>query len=137
VLLAAARQAGTFENVLRGRAVAAREGGARVALAPGLELAVAGLHESSGADVLIALRAEDILVATGDLPAISARNVIPAVVADVRVEGEDAWVEARMANAMHVTVLLTPSAIRDLALATGSAVRLVVKAQSCRVLASS
>ena len=137
VLLAAARQAGTFENVLRGRVTGAPDGSARVALAPGVELAVAGLHEGAGADVLIALRAEDILVATGELPAISARNVIPAVIADVRVEGEDAWVEARVANAVHVTVLLTPSAIRELSLGAGTAVRLVVKAQSCRVLARS
>jgi len=137
VLLAAARQAGTFENVLRGRAAATTDGASRVVLAPGVELSVAGLHEPAGADVLIALRAEDILVSTGPLPAISARNVIPAVIADVRIQGEDAWVEARVANDVHVTVLLTPSAIRELSLVTGSSVCLVVKAQSCRVLARS
>ena len=137
VLLDAARDAGTFENVLRGRVVAAAGGSTRVALAPGVELAVAGLRDGTGADVLIALRAEDVLIATGELPSISARNVIPAVIADVRLEGEDAWVEARVADDVHVTVLLTPSAIRDLGLSTGSAVRLVVKAQSCRVLARS
>jgi molybdate transport system ATP-binding protein len=135
VLLAAARQAGTFENVLRGRAVAGGDGPARVALAPGVELAVAGLHAPDGNDVLIALRAEDVLIARGELPAISARNVIPAAIADVRLEGEDAWVEARLSDDVRVTVLLTPSAIRELALAAGSPVRLVVKAQSCRVLA--
>lgn len=135
VLLAAARSVGTFENVLKGRAIAGREGS--VLLASGVELAVAERGLPAGQDVLVALRAEDVLVATGDLPGISARNVLPAVLTDVRVEAEDAWVEARIAPGVLVTVLLTPAAVRELDLVPERAVRLVVKAQSCRVLAES
>ncbi|MCY2960784.1 MAG: ATP-binding cassette domain-containing protein [Planctomycetota bacterium] len=135
VLLAAARGAGTFENILRGRVVAGR--GTQVELAPGVELAVAEGGLGGGEDVLVALRAEDVLVATGELPGISARNVLAADVTDVRLEGENAWVEVRIAPGVFATALLTPAAVSDLGLSSGRRVRLVVKAQSCRVLARS
>ncbi len=133
VLLAAARGAGTFENILRGRVVSGRE--SHVELAPGVELAVAERGLTGGEDVLVALRAEDVLVATGELPGISARNALAARVEDVRIDGEDAWVEARAGRDVVLTVLLTPGAVSDLGLARGRDVRLVIKAQACRVLA--
>jgi len=134
VLLGAARSAGTFENVLRGRVVSGRE--SHVELEPGVELAVAERGLAASTDVLVALRAEDVLVATGDLPGISARNALSARVEDVRIDGEDAWIEARIGRDVVLTVLLTPAAVTDLRLAHGSEVRLVIKAQACRVLAS-
>jgi len=133
VLLAAARGAGTFENLLRGRVVPGRE--SHVELAPGVELAVAERGLVAGEDVLVALRAEDVLVATGDLLGISARNALPARIEDVRIDGEDAWIEARVGPGIVLTVLLTPGAVSDLDLARDSQVRLVIKAQACRILA--
>lgn len=133
VVLAAARGAGTFENILRGRVVPGRE--SHVELAPGVELAVAERGLVAGLDVLVALRAEDVLVATGELPGISARNALRARVEDVRIDGEDAWVEARVGRDVVLTVLLTPGAVADLGLARERDVRLVIKAQACRVLA--
>ncbi len=133
VVLAAARGAGTFENILRGRVVVGRE--SHVELAPGVELAVAERGLVAGLDVLVALRAEDVLVATGELPGISARNALLARVEDVRIDGEDAWMEARVGRDVVLTVLLTPGAVQELALASGRDVRLVIKAQACRVLA--
>jgi len=134
VLLGAARSAGTFENVLRGRVVPGRE--SHVELAPGVELAVAERGLTAAMEVLVAVRAEDVLVATGYLPGISARNVLVARVEDVRIDGEDAWIEARIGRDVVLTVLLTPGAVADLGLARDRDVRLVIKAQACRVLAS-
>jgi molybdate transport system ATP-binding protein len=133
VLLGAARASGTFENVLSGRATAGGE--PRVELAPGVELHVAERGLAPGRDVLVAVRAEDVLVATGELPLISARNTLPARVEDVRLEGDDAWIEAQLAPGVLVSALVTPAAVRELALARGRAVRLVIKAQACRLLA--
>lgn len=135
VLLGAARTSGSFENVLRGRATGGPE--PRVTLAPGVDLAVAERGLAPGEDVLVALRAEDVLVATGELPGISARNALRARVEDVRVAGEDAWVEARVAPDLVIGVLVTPAAVEELALARGRDVRLVVKAQACRVITNS
>lgn len=134
VLLGAARSAGTFENVLRGRVVAGRE--SHVELAPGVELAVAERGLTASMEVLVALRAEDVLVATGDLPGISARNALAARVEDVRIDGDDAWIEARVSRDVVLTVLLTPAAVNELGLVRDRDVRLVIKAQACRVLAS-
>jgi molybdate transport system ATP-binding protein len=147
VLLAAAREAGAFENVLHARVLGplpgplagalggAPAGPARVALAPGVELSVAGGARAAGADALVALRAEDVLVATGELPPISARNVLRARVIELVESGDDAWLEAELAPGVGLTAHLTPASARELDLCAGRDVRLVVKTQACRLLA--
>ncbi len=122
-----------FENVLRG--IARTEGGrTRVEIAPGVDLRVAGSGAVAGEPALVALRAEDVIVAVGELPRTSARNVLPARVAALRVDGEDAWLDADAGGA-RIVVSLTRSSVEELGLAPGTAVRLVAKAQACRVLA--
>jgi molybdate transport system ATP-binding protein len=132
VLLGAGRESRSFENVLPGRVKSGPE--PRVELAPSVELSVAEHGLAPGRDVLVGVRAEDVLVAIRELPGISARNALRARVEDLRIEGLDAWIEARVAPGVLLSVLVTPAAVRELALERGSDVRLVIKAQACRVL---
>jgi molybdate transport system ATP-binding protein len=88
-----------------------------------------------GARVTIALRAEDVLVARGTLPVISARNVLDATVERVDGEGGDVVVRCVVAGCPRPwVVLLTQSAVGSLALVPGTAVLLAVKSHSVRLL---
>jgi len=129
--------AGGFENVLAGRVAEVGEGAARLVLEEGGELWVPAAGLVSGARTIVALGADEILVALGQPTRISARNVLAARVESIAVlAGGEVQLSARLASGTGacLAVTLTPAARRELALAEGQSVFLVCKASSCRVL---
>ena len=138
-VLTMARDAG-IENVLRGRATRLEDAAATVDLEPGLSILVPGAGVEPGSEVLLAVRAEDLILAKGTPAGLSAQNVIPGVIREIREEGGDGQVivivdPGRTLAPLVVTV--TWHARRQLALAPGAPVQLICKAQACRVLAAS
>jgi molybdate transport system ATP-binding protein len=87
---------------------------------------------SVGARVRIAIRAGDILLSSEEPRGLSARNIFPGRVTDIRREG----------TIVVVTVLagerfiahLTPSAVEALRLREGTSVWLIIKTHSCRIV---
>ena len=86
-----------------------------------------------GAPVRLAIRAGDILLANQEPFGLSARNVLRGTLAFIVREG--ATVVARVDAGVFFTVHLTPSAVETLHLRQNSAVWLIVKTHSCRLVA--
>ena len=133
--LLAAQSAEGFENVLRGRIGAVREGSASLELSAGLAVEVADAGLEPGTPAVFALRGEDVLVARGPLPLLSARNRLPARVSAVRGSGGEAWVEAE-SGGTRIGARVTLGALHELELAPGVEVTLLFKATSCRLVAA-
>jgi molybdate transport system ATP-binding protein len=134
---------GGFVNVLRGAVERVEDGLASVALEPGLRVAVGddgGL--AAGRGVAIGLRASDVILAAERPEGLSAQNVLPAVVREVRLPAAGAaagpaLVVAELGRtARPLAVAVSLRACRELGLAAGSRVHLVFKAQACRPLAA-
>ena len=85
-----------------------------------------------GANVRVAIRAGDILLATEEPRGLSARNVVRGTLAALSPQGTTvvATVEAGERFVVH----LTAGAVDSLGLRTGMPVWLVVKTHSCRIV---
>jgi molybdate transport system ATP-binding protein len=96
------------------------------------ELEVPLIRTGNGAAVRVAIRAGDIMIATGQAHGLSARNAIAGKVQAVRREGVTVvlYVEAGVTFEVHVT----PSAAEELALVPGRQVWLVIKTYSCNLI---
>jgi molybdate transport system ATP-binding protein len=126
-----------FENLLAG-ALATEEGqrSARVRLANGAVLTVAPPpgDPASREDVLVGVSATDILLATEQPRGLSARNVLPATVREIRAFDHHALVTATLTEGgPPITVEVTAATPGQLGLTAGSPVFLVIKATACRV----
>ena len=130
-----ARTGAEFENVLRGRIAATRAGGASLELEGGLTIEVADPGLPVGTAAVFALRGEDVLVARGGLPLISARNRLPATVSGVRADGAEVWVDMQL-QGTSLGARVTRAALKELELAPGVGVTLLFKATSCRLVAA-
>jgi molybdopterin-binding protein len=87
-----------------------------------------------GSAVTVAIRAEDVLVATEPVRGLSARNVYEAVVRGIERGPGDAAVRCAIRPELPEWLArLTPAAVSDLGLETGSRVWLAVKSHSVRV----
>lgn len=141
-------------NLLRGRVRAVAEALARVEIAPGVEIAVPAAGDLAvGRRMACELRAADILLAVGTPSGLSAQNVLAATIervdlvggraepADSAAHGGGAPPAAALVRVVlgqgeqPITVMVSRRALRELALAPGGAVRLIFKAQACRLLA--
>jgi molybdate transport system ATP-binding protein len=116
-------------NWLRGTVVEDGPGGARVDLG-GTIVAVPALHLAPGAPVVLALPAEEPVLAVSEVRGTSARNVIPGTV--VSIEGGEGAVDVVVATPVPIRVRITGDASRELALGAGSRVWLLVKASAFR-----
>jgi molybdate transport system ATP-binding protein len=128
-------QAAGFENLLQGRVLEKRpaDGVMRVALQDHLcELEVPLGSAEPDAAIQIAIRAGDILLATGVLQGLSARNILPGVVQSMETRGTLVVVQVNAGVTFQVHV--TPGAVRSLELKEGMAVWLVLKTHSCHVV---
>lgn len=98
----------------------------------GLELEVSLVRREAGSRVRIAVRAGDIIVAAQHPQGLSARNVFQGKLVALRRAGVRMilTIEAGARFEVH----LTPRACRELGLAPGKPVWLVIKAYSCSVL---
>jgi len=124
-----------FENFFDARVETVRpDAGTMTCLVDGAstELEVPLSSASPGATVRIAIRAGDILVATEEPRALSARNVLPGLIRSLRREGTTiiAHVEAGPVFEVH----LTPGASDALRLASGQRVWLIIKTYSCHLV---
>lgn len=124
-----------FENLLEGRVLDLREsdGVMRVALSEGAaELEVPLGYATPGERVRIAIRAGDILLAAEKPGRLSARNLLHGRIANLQERGAlcVATIDCGAAFQAHVT----RGAARELALAPGAPIWLIVKTHSCHVV---
>lgn len=139
-----------YENILPGRLVGFRGHNGVVALGPrervgagepeGIELVTGPTEARAGEDVLVSVAATDILLATKAPEGLSARNVLPARVGEIRTLKDAVLVTAdlahgsRSAGAPPLAVEITEATPAELGLAPDREIYLVIKAMSCRVL---
>jgi molybdopterin-binding protein len=108
-------------------------------------VAIAGGHRltlgsatgaAAGAHVLVGVHAGDLMIALAETAGISARNILPGAIRSVRESDAGALVLVTIAPGQpDVAVLVTAAARRALDLRETLPVRLVAKAQACRLLA--
>ncbi len=126
----AAQHGPGFENLLRGTVR-----GGRLVLAGGVALEVPAAGLAEGTPAVFALRSEDVLVARGVLPRLSARNRLAARVLGLHEAQGELRLDA-LAGELPLRVRLTQGAVEELELAPGVEVTLVFKATSCRLVAA-
>jgi molybdate transport system ATP-binding protein len=132
--LAVAR-AGGFENVLAARVLEHREAeGVTLVEADGARLEMGYHRLPVGAELDVALRAEDIIVALEPVRGTSARNVVEATVR--RVHQEKGQAELEVITPAPLLVSVTSVTVRELKLQEGSRVYLLIKARSIHPLES-
>ena len=117
------------DNWLRGTVVTDGPDGARVDLG-GTVIATAQLHRSRGDVVVLALPAEDVLLARGEIHGTSARNVLVGEV--VSLDASEGGVDVVVATPVRIRARVTRAAVGELALAPGTRVCLLVKANAFR-----
>ena len=126
-----------IENLLAGEIEGhdPQGGVTRVRLAGGLIVAVSIVAERPVASaVTVAIRAEDVIVATEPVRGLSARNVYEAVVRGIERGPGDAAVRCAIRPELPEWLArLTPAAVAELGLSPGSRVWLAVKSHSVRV----
>ena len=121
-----------LENRLEARVEAGADGALYARCAGGLELALpAPLALAPGEGLRLGVRAQDILIAAGPPGRISARNVLPATVARCEDAADGVLVHVE-ASGERLIAKLTAAATRELGLAPGHDVHLVIKAQALR-----
>jgi molybdate transport system ATP-binding protein len=124
-------QALGVENVVEASALASEGGTTDVETRGGLRLRVAGRAEP-GTRLRLGMRAEDLLLASGEPGRLSARNVFPGRVVRLE-EGEDE-VLVHLDAGEALVARVTRGAVRALDLAPGREVHVVLKAQAIRRL---
>jgi molybdate transport system ATP-binding protein len=128
-------QAAGFENLVDGKVIELREadGVMRVQLGENhCQIEVPLGFAALGDSVSIAIRAGDILLATQPPQGLSARNVFQGEIRSLQTRG--VITEALVNCGTQFTVHVTPGAARELQLAPGQRVWLVLKTHSCHLV---
>ena len=132
-----------FENILHGRVAALAEGGAAIEVGPRMQVLVADTSLAPGGEVVIAARAEDLILAVHAPAGLSAQNLLAGTVREIRepAQGDPAGGQVVVLVELDsvpapLVVAVTGQARRRLALRRGLAVHVVAKANSFRVLAT-
>jgi molybdate transport system ATP-binding protein len=127
-----------LENLLPGRVVDVDEAGGTVRVAVAGDLVVAAPWSAGravGQEVTLAVRAEDVLIATEEPRGLSARNLYRATVTSAVRTGPDVLVRCALATGTPPwLVRVTPAAAASLSLAAGRTLWLAVKSHSVRWL---
>jgi molybdate transport system ATP-binding protein len=129
-----------FENVLQGRVAESKEAGLLLELEPGVRVLAPKVDPPPAGKALVALRADEVLLALSRPEHLSAQNIIPGRIREIRevekgIGEKPVLVVVAMGQGDQVMVSsITPQARDRLSLAPGTPVHLVFKAQSCRVL---
>jgi molybdate transport system ATP-binding protein len=121
-----------LQNVLEARVVETGAHECCVETPRGLRL-VLPVALPPGERVCLSLRADDVLLATGPLSRVSARNLLPARVERVELSEGSALVTLDAGE--RLVARLTAGAVERLALVAGSGVQAVIKAQALRRIA--
>ena len=133
-----------FENVLRGTVRDAHATSATIDLGQGGAIVVPGSTLQPGHEALVAVRADDLIVAVERPTGLSAQNVLAGTVREIRETGSDLATDqpvlvfvALAPGTTPLVASVTAESCQRLRLAVGGAVHLICKAQSCRLLAAS
>ena len=118
------------DNWLSGTVLDDGPDGSRVACG-GTVVVTGRLHRPLGDSVIIMLPAEDVLLARGEIHGTSARNILVGRV--VSLDQADDAVDVIVATPAELRARVTRAAVSELALAPGSRVWLLVKANAFRV----
>lgn len=122
---------GGYDNVLVG-VVAAADGEVCTVDVRGAQIAARNAHARVGDEVVLSLRAEDVMLARQRPVGLSARNVLAARVERVR-GTERQWLTLSLAPGVELVAELTATACQQLELGVGCHVHVVFKATSCRL----
>jgi molybdate transport system ATP-binding protein len=131
-----------LENVLAAPVSALAEGTATLDLGAGLALVVPRAGLSLGERAVVAVRSDDVLLATERPAGLSARNVLPAQVLDWVEDGGDVILRLALGGAgaadgaPRLSVQLTAAALRELGLERGKRVFAIFKTRATRVLSA-
>lgn len=122
-------------NVLRGviAGLAPHRSETLVKLDGGPMLAVPWVDRAEGSPVVIAVRADDVILARGPVSGLSARNILPGKVERLVAHGGDVEVIVRTGEAAWI-VSVVGSAVSALDLREGTEVHLIIKARGCHVV---
>jgi molybdate transport system ATP-binding protein len=107
--------------------------GSTIALDGGPELVVPFLNLPRGTPVLVAVRADDIILSKGPQSGLSARNQLPGAVDRIVHRGPEAEVIVKTGGISWIASVVD-SALDQLGLSPGAPVHLIIKARSCQVL---
>jgi molybdate transport system ATP-binding protein len=124
-----------IHNVLRG-VVEGHDpdgGQTRIGLIEGPTLFVPFHGRPVGQPVAVGVRADDILLALGPIPGLSARNLIAGTVERIVPHGSEAEVLVRTGAITWIVSVVAP-AVTALRLQPGTEVHMIVKARSCHIL---
>jgi molybdate transport system ATP-binding protein len=123
-----------FDNLARGVVREVRED---LCVVDPVDEGAPALHVRGAAEVgeaaVVAVGARDIIIAREEPGELSARNVFPAVVRDLKRDG-DRWLVDARAGALRFDVVITEAARDRLSLAAGDDVHLIFKASACRLI---
>jgi molybdate transport system ATP-binding protein len=129
---------GGIENLLPGRIADHDESGGitHVALDGGPPLTIPlAPDRAAGSSVIVAIRAEDVLVSSDAPRHLSARNIFPAEVQGLVARGADVLLRCAIEDGGRVWLIrLTPAAVAALELKPGLTVWLAVKSHSIRLI---
>ena len=122
-----------LENLLEAEVLSGDDGDGRAELRVGnARLIVPDVHRPPGAEVMVSIRAGDIILAL-DIPSrMSARNIIRSTIDEIHILGSRALIYADAGT--RVVAEITLSALRDLELREGQQVYLIIKTNSIMVL---
>jgi molybdate transport system ATP-binding protein len=99
----------------------------------GPQLVVPFLNLPRGTPVLVAVRADDIILSKGPLSGLSARNQVPGAVDRIVHHGHEAEVIVKTGGITWIASVVN-SALDQLDLSPGAVIHLIIKARSCQVL---
>jgi molybdate transport system ATP-binding protein len=103
-----------------------------IGLSAELEVPLTNVPSDRRVPLRVAIRAGDIMLATEEPRGLSARNLLPGIIASVRREG--ATVIVHVDAGCRFEVHVTPSAAASLHLAASQRIWLVIKTHSCRLV---
>jgi len=127
-----------YENILPACVTGHREDTTALSLGKGgggPQVRTLRLPCEAGARVFLGIRASDVLVATGALEGLSARNRLKAVIASIRPMEDRAIATLELAGAGEVALIaeLTREAVRELGLSAGRSVYVFMKSSAFRL----
>ncbi len=129
--------AGPLETLLRGEVVAVnRASGYATVRAGGIEVHAPLEGQTAGSRAVVTIRADEVILAVGEIPRLSSRNVWTGRVSKLHRLETRTVVEVEVGPAgrgQKILAEVTEDAIRDLGLDTGSEVHALIKTRSLRV----
>ncbi|MGO9598225.1 MAG: molybdenum ABC transporter ATP-binding protein [Isosphaeraceae bacterium] len=104
----------------------------RLLIDDGPSLIVPFLDHPAGTPVVVEVRAEDVLLASGPISGLSAQNVIAGQIERIMPHGAEAEVLIRTCGVTWIASVVAP-ALEQLSLHEGQLVHMIIKARSCHV----